>query len=86
MKKARNLTKNHSSTVSIRTKISIEVNGEPQKWEIVNTGESDIPRGKIAYDVSLIQYILDRKKGDIIQGKIIDDDIEIIIKNIQRLK
>ena len=82
MEKIDNSTKNQSLIVDIDRKIEIEVNGEPQSWEVVNFGESDILNGKISYQAPLVQCILGAKKGDRVKGKIMNKDITVVIKDV----
>lgn len=74
--------KNNPATISIGTKVLIDVNGELQVWEIVNSGKSDIQKGRISYDAPLIQCILGRKEGEVVNCRIIDQDVVIAIKRI----
>ncbi len=85
MEKIDNYIQNQSLAVDIGAKIEIEVNGEPQIWEIVDFGKSDIPNGRISSSAPLVQCILGAKKGDSIKGKIMDKEIKILVKNISFL-
>ncbi len=85
MEKTCNSIKNQSLAVDIDRKIEIEVNGEPQIWEIVDFGKSDIPNGKISSSAPLVQCILGAKKGDSIKSKIMNKEIKILVKNISFL-
>ena len=80
--KVENLIKNQSPIVGIGTKVAIEVNGEPQVWEIVNIGESDIPKGKLSCNAPLTQCILRTREGDKINCEILNNNTKIIIKKI----
>ena len=82
MQEINKITQNQSPVVSIGTKVSIEVNGEPQVWEIVNINESDIPKGKLSCNAPLAQCIWGAKNDDRITGRIIDKNVEIVIKSI----
>lgn len=82
MDKIDNCIKGQSLIVDIDTKIEIEVNGEPQSWEVVRFGESDIPNGKISCQAPLVQYILGASKGDIIRCKVMDRDVVIMVKKV----
>ena len=85
MEKVENCTQNQSLTVDIGRKIEIEVNGEPQAWEIVGFGESDILNGRISCQAPLVQCILGAKKGDRVKAKITNKDITVIIKSVSFL-
>jgi len=82
MPEVADVIKNQRLTVSIGTKVLIEVNGEPQTWEIVNIGEADISKGKISCEAPLAKCILGAGKEDRISCKIINNDVAIIIKRI----
>lgn len=79
---AGNLIKNRGLSVGIGVKVEIEVNGEPQSWEIVNIGESDIPNGKISCNAPLVQCLLGAAEGDRMSCKIFNSDVKIIIKKV----
>lgn len=82
MPKTENVVRKNSLLVAVGTKVLIEVNGEPQSWEIVEVGKSDIPKGKISYAAPLSQCILGSKEGDVIKCKIMDDNVTIVIEKI----
>lgn len=85
MEKVDKITKNHSLAVGIGTKVFLEVNGEPQVWEIVNVGEADVAKGKISREAPLVKCILGAKEGEMVKCEIMDKEITVIIKEILRL-
>lgn len=85
MLKTSYFTKNQLLSVDIGTEIEIEVNGNPQNWKIVDFGQSDIPNGKISRYAPLIQPILGAKEGDRIICRVMDKNIEIVIKKVSFL-
>ena len=82
MEKVDNYTQNQSPVVDIGVKIEIEVNGEPQIWEIVGPGKSDILNGKISCTAPLIQCLLGRKRGEVVDGRIVGRSIKVTIRDI----
>jgi transcription elongation GreA/GreB family factor len=85
MTKVEDIVKSQPLAVGVGTKVIIEVNGEPQEWEIVEVGNSDISNGKISRDAPLIQCILGAKEGDKISCKIVNDNATIIIRKVSVL-
>ena len=85
MLKVDDVTKSQPLTVGIGTKVTIEINDEPQLWEIVNIGESDIAKEKLSCNAPLAQCLLGAREGDKINCKILNNDDKIIIKKISPL-
>lgn len=75
-------TQNQSPVVGIGAKVLIEVNGEQQEWEIVDVGQTDIPKGKISYQAPLIKAILGAKEEDMISCKMTDSNVKIRVRRV----
>ena len=76
------ISEDTSIVVRVGTKVTIEINGLLQSWQIVDSGKSDVLQGKISREAPLIKQILGKKKGDKIYYKIIDKNITVIIKKV----
>lgn len=71
--------------VVLGCEVKLLLKNEEKIYKIVAYGEEDIPNNKITYIAPLAQIIFDKKKGDMIKGKIGGKEEEIEILDIKPL-
>lgn len=65
-----------SGTISIGTKIKVEIEGETDDFEIVGPAESDPEHGRISIDSPVGQAVLGHKKGDSVDVQTPDGSVK----------
>ncbi|TSC75925.1 MAG: Uncharacterized protein G01um101430_95 [Parcubacteria group bacterium Gr01-1014_30] len=85
MQKVAGLT-HKSPVVGVGSKVTIEINGELQEWEIVDIGKSDVVKGKISCNAPLSKLLLGAKTGDKIKAKLMGSDVTAVIKKVSSTK
>ncbi len=72
----------HKGTVGIGSKITVEIEGEKDEFEIVGPTESDPTKGRISIDSPVGQAVLSRKVGDKVNVQTPDGSVQYKIVTV----
>lgn len=65
-------------------KISLAINGKIKNLKIVPSGCGNLTQNKISVDAPLIQLIIGRKEGEVVQGMVPGGKIRVEIRKITK--
>jgi len=82
IKHAKVVAETDAKTIHIGSKVTVEVEGDTDTFEIVGPAESDPARGKISTDSPVGQALLDRKAKDSVRVKTPDGEISYKIVSV----